>query len=104
MTIKDGDKWITALIGIFSGIGVKMLDRFTKKNNNWIEGEKIRNEQRVELDDLRAQLQESLVWCDKFYEKLEETIELKATIEELTLKLDIAHQELDKLKTPKSSN
>lgn len=92
----------TLLSALFGGAGVKLLDKLlSKRGDAFGEATKIREELRSEIDTLRAEINtkrtEADAWRTKYWEQIEENIQLKSEIENLKSDLDDLKKQVTKL-------
>jgi len=83
---------ITILVSILSGFGTALFNSLKEKKREAIrKQEKIQNDLKLELKDLEIklyQLEKDLHdWKDKYYEAIQELIQVKAELEETLIKL-----------------
>lgn len=92
----------TLLSALFGGAGVKLLDKLlSKRGDAFGEAMKIREELRAEIDTLRAEINtkrtEADSWRSKYWEQIEENIQLKSELEGLKLDLEDLKKQVTKL-------
>lgn len=83
---------ITILISILSGFGTALFNSIREKKREYArKQEKIQNDLKLELKDLEIklyQLEKDLhEWKDKYYEAIQELIQVKAELENTLIKL-----------------
>jgi peptidoglycan hydrolase CwlO-like protein len=83
---------ITILVSILSGFGTALFNSLReKKRESARKQEKIQNDLKLELKDLEIklyQLEKDLhEWKDKYYEAIQELIQVKAELENTLIKL-----------------
>jgi peptidoglycan hydrolase CwlO-like protein len=83
---------LTILVSILSGFGTALFNSLREKKKDHIrKQEKIQNDLKLELKDLEIklyQLEKDLhEWKDKYYEAIQELIQVKAELEETLIKL-----------------
>lgn len=83
---------VTILVSILSGFGTALFNSFRgKKRESARKQEKIQNDLKLELKDLEIklyQLEKDLhEWKDKYYEAIQELIQVKAELENTLIKL-----------------
>jgi peptidoglycan hydrolase CwlO-like protein len=83
---------ITILVSILSGFGTALFNSLREKKREVIRRqEKIQSDLKLELKDLEIklyQLEKDLhEWKDKYYEAIQELIQVKAELEETLIKL-----------------
>jgi peptidoglycan hydrolase CwlO-like protein len=92
----------TLLSALFGGAGVKLLDKLlSKRGDAFSEATKIREELRSEIDTLRAEISarrtESDSWRGKYWEQVEENIQLKSEMESMKLDLEELKKQVVKI-------
>jgi len=92
----------TLLSALFGGAGVKLLDKLlSKRGDAFGEAAKIREELRQEIDSLRAEINtkrtEADAWRTKYWEQIEENIQLKSEVESLKSDLEDLKKQVIKI-------
>jgi peptidoglycan hydrolase CwlO-like protein len=92
MKFESYQIFITILVSILSGFGTALFSSLREKKREVIrKQEKIQNDLKLELKDLEIklyQLEKDLhEWKDKYYEAIQELIQVKAELEETLIKL-----------------
>lgn len=92
----------TLLSALFGGAGVKLLDKLlSKRGDAFGEAVKIREELRTEIDTLRAEINtkrtEADAWRTKYWEQIEENIQLKSEIEDLKSDIEELKRQVTKI-------
>ena len=82
------ETWAAAFAAVFGGIGVKVIEKLlSKRSEEFRQNLRLREELRAENTSLRKQLDaekaDTAEWREKYYQKAEETLGLKASIETL---------------------
>jgi chromosome segregation ATPase len=82
------ETWAAAFAAVFGGIGVKVIEKLlSKRSEEFRENLRLREELRAENTSLRKQLDaqkiETADWREKYYERAEENLGLKASLETL---------------------
>jgi hypothetical protein len=89
---------IAVLASIAGGIVVKLIEKWAvNRNNSFSEGEKIRNELRLEVDKLRKDIETSHtavdIWRGKYWDSVERETTDEHKIEELSVEVSDLHAE-----------
>lgn len=88
MSLNILDTYAAAIAALFGGIGVKIIEKLmSKRSEQFLEGTKIREELRQEITSLKkdvdASSKSSDEWREKYYQKVEENLELSQEIDTL---------------------
>lgn len=82
------DTYASAIAAIFGGVGVKIFEKLmSKRSEQFMEASRIREELRIEITSLREELEEwkkeADEWRTKYYERVEENLQIKGELEML---------------------
>ena len=94
---------------LFGGAGVKFLDTFVSKRSvEFSEAAKIREELRLEVDTLRnesiAKRAETDGWRTKYWEQVEENLQLKSEIEGMKHDLEALRRQVQQIAAASGSS
>ena len=89
---------ISISAAILSGFGARLMSSFSEKKREEVRRqERYQDQLKLELKDLKIalyQLEKDLTdWKDKYYDAIQQLIEVKAELEETLVKLSIIHIE-----------
>jgi hypothetical protein len=89
---------ISISAAILSGFGATLISSFSEKKKEYVrQQERYQDQLKIDLRDLKIQLyqveKDLDEWKDKYYDAIQQLIEVRAELEETLIKLSIIHIE-----------
>lgn len=91
---------ISISAAVLSGFGAKLMSSFSERKREQVRRqERYQDQLKLDLKDLKIQLyqveKDLNEWKDKYYDAIQQLIEVRAELEETLIKLSIIHIEHD---------